>query len=51
MNDNVMLTVKMLAYNHGKYMAQAIESIISQKTEYKFELLIGEDCSTDNTRE
>lgn len=50
MNDNVMLTVKMLAYNHGKYIAQAIESIVSQKTEYKFELLIGEDCSTDNTR-
>lgn len=45
-----MLTVKMLAYNHEKYIAQAIESILSQKTEYRYELLIGEDCSTDSTR-
>ncbi len=49
-NNEIMLTVKMLAYNHEKYIAQAIESIVSQKTEYRYELLIGEDCSTDNTR-
>ena len=48
--DEVMLTVKMLAYNHEKYIAKAIESILSQKTEYRFELLIGEDCSTDHTK-
>lgn len=52
MNSNeVMLTVKMLAYNHERYIAQAIESILAQKTEYKYEILIGEDCSTDGTRE
>ena len=34
-NDEVMLTVKMLAYNHEKYIAQAIESVISQKTKYR----------------
>lgn len=50
-NDEIMLTVKMLTYNHEKYIAKAIESILSQKTEYRFELLIGEDCSTDSTRE
>lgn len=49
--EEVMLTVKMLAYNHEKYIAKAIESIVSQKTEYRFELLIGEDCSTDATKE
>lgn len=50
-NSEIMLTIKMLAYNHEKYIAKAIESILSQKTEYKYELLIGEDCSTDHTRE
>lgn len=50
-NREIMLTVKMLAYNHEKYIAQAIESIVAQKTEYRYELLIGEDCSTDATRE
>lgn len=50
-NKKVMLTVKMLAYNHENYIKQAIESVICQKTEYAYELLIGEDCSTDRTRE
>lgn len=49
--EEIMVTVKMLAYNHEKYIAQAIESILSQKTEYRYELLIGEDCSTDSTGE
>lgn len=41
----------MLAYNHEPYIAQAIESIIFQETDLDFELIIGEDCSTDNTKE
>lgn len=39
----------MMTYNHEKYIAQAIESVLAQKTEYSFELLIGNDKSTDNT--
>ncbi len=48
-DDNVMMTVKMLTYNHEKYVARAIESIVAQKTQYKYELLIGDDGSTDGT--
>ena len=40
----------MPAYNHEAYIAEAIESVLVQKTDFKFELVIGEDCSTDNTR-
>ena len=40
----------MITYNHEKFIAQAIESVLIQKTEFPFELVIGEDCSTDNTR-
>jgi len=40
----------MITYNHEKYIAEAIESVVSQKTTFPFELVIGEDCSTDNTR-
>lgn len=40
----------MLTFNHERYISHAIESILSQKTRYRFELLIGDDCSTDGTR-
>lgn len=41
----------MITYNHAPYIAQAIEGVVQQKTTSPFELVIGEDCSTDGTRE
>lgn len=46
----IMVSVSMITYNHEKYIAQAIEGVLMQKTNFKYELIIGEDCSTDNTR-
>jgi len=46
-----IVSVLMLAYNHGPYLAQAIEGVLAQQTDIPIELLIGEDCSPDNTRE
>lgn len=45
-----MVSVFMLAYNHEKYIAEAIESVLMQKTDFDFDIVIGEDCSTDATR-
>ena len=45
-----MLSVLMVTYNHDKYISKAIETVLDQKTKFNFELVIGEDCSTDNTR-
>ena len=39
----------MLTYNHEKYIADAIESVVKQQANFLFELVIGEDRSTDNT--
>jgi glycosyltransferase involved in cell wall biosynthesis len=39
----------MLAYRHEQYVAQAIEGVVKQQTSFPFELVIGEDCSPDNT--
>ncbi|NJN74738.1 MAG: glycosyltransferase [Limnothrix sp. RL_2_0] len=41
----------MITYNQEKFISQAIESVLMQETDFPFELLIGEDCSTDKTRE
>jgi glycosyltransferase involved in cell wall biosynthesis len=46
-----LVSAKMITYNHAPYIAQAIEGVIQQKTDFPFELVIGEDCSTDGTRE
>lgn len=45
------ISVLMTTYNHEKYIGQAIESVLMQKFNGTVEILIGEDCSTDNTRE
>lgn len=44
------VSVVILTYNQEKYIAQAIDSIVCQKTNFPFEILIGDDCSTDSTR-
>lgn len=46
-----LVSAKMITYNHAPYIAQAIEGVLQQETNFPFELVIGEDCSTDGTRE
>ena len=48
-DGSLMVAVYLITYNHEKYIGQAIESIITQQTNFKFKLFIGEDSSTDNT--
>jgi len=50
MNRMPVVSVVMSTYNHEVYIAEAIEGVVGQKTDFPFELIIGEDCSTDNTR-
>lgn len=45
-----MLSIYVLTYNHEKHIAKALDSILMQKTQYSYEILVGEDCSTDGTR-
>ena len=37
MNKNPIVTILMPAYNHEKYISQAIESVLAQKTNYPYE--------------
>jgi len=47
--SDVDVSVVVATYNHEKFIKQALESIVSQKTNFKFEILVGDDCSTDKT--
>lgn len=49
-NNEITVSVICVTYNHEKYIGQALDSILMQKTNFKYEVLIGEDCSKDNTR-
>jgi glycosyltransferase involved in cell wall biosynthesis len=46
-----ILTVCLITYNHDQYVEQAIDSILMQKTDFNWKLVIADDCSKDNTRE
>jgi glycosyltransferase involved in cell wall biosynthesis len=45
------VSVAMVTYNHERFVAQAVESVLMQETAFPYELVIGEDCSSDRTRE
>lgn len=49
MEPEIMVSVIVLTYNHEKYIRQALDSILMQKVDFKYEILVGDDCSTDET--
>jgi ADP-heptose:LPS heptosyltransferase/glycosyltransferase involved in cell wall biosynthesis/Tfp pilus assembly protein PilF len=46
-----IVSVSCIAYNHEKYIAEAIESILLQETDFPFEILVHDDASKDATQE
>lgn len=51
MSDDIRLTVYFSTYNQEDYVAEALESILMQKTDFRFIILAADDCSTDRTQE
>ena len=49
MQKDIILSVVIISYNQEKYIRDAIESVLNQKTRYKYEILLADDCSPDNT--
>lgn len=45
------VSVCITTYNHEKYIAEALDSVLAQQTEFSFEILVGEDDSSDLTKE
>ena len=46
---DVKVSVAMITYNHEQFIAEAIEGVLMQKTDFAVELVLGDDCSTDDT--
>jgi len=50
-NTTPLLSICVITYNHGQYIKKAIENILIQKVDFKFEIIIADDYSIDNTRD
>ncbi len=44
-----MVSVIMLTYNHAQYVKKALDSVLAQRADFPFEILIGDDASSDGT--
>jgi glycosyltransferase involved in cell wall biosynthesis len=49
-NSKPLVSVCVVTYNQEQYIAQNLESILAQKTNFPFEIVVGEDVSKDRTR-
>lgn len=51
MSSDIKVSVCVVTYNQEKYIAECLQSLVDQVTDFPFEIIVGEDCSTDKTRE
>ena len=49
--ESPKVSVAMITYNQEKYVGEAVQGVLMQQTGFPYELVIGEDCSSDRTRE
>lgn len=49
MNDEIMVTITCAVYNHEKYLRKALDGFVMQKTNFKYEVLVHDDASTDGS--
>ena len=47
----ILLSIVCITYNHENFIRQTLEGFVMQKTNFKFEVLINDDASTDKTAE
>ena len=51
-NENdILVSICCITYNHAPYIRQCLDGFLMQKTNFKFEIIIHDDCSTDGTTE
>ena len=48
--NDIKVSVCVVTYNQENYIAQCLESLVNQETNFRYEIIVGEDYSTDSTR-
>lgn len=51
LNNDIVVSVVLIVYNHEKYLRQAIDSILMQEVNFNYEIIVGDDFSTDGSRD
>ena len=51
MKNDILVDVLIITYNQENYIEKCVMSAINQKTNFKYRILVGEDCSTDKTKD
>lgn len=49
MEDQIIVTIACITYNHKDYIKQALDGFMMQKTNFKYEVIVHDDASTDGT--
>lgn len=51
MTDAIVVSVKCMVFNHERYLRQCLEGFVMQKTDFKYEVIVHDDASTDSSAE
>src|SRR5687768_13643043 len=43
------VSVSLITFNHEKYIGECLDSILKQKANFNFEIVVSNDCSSDKT--
>ena len=50
-SDDVLVSVSITTFNHRPYIEDAVNGALSQRTPFSYEIIVGDDCSTDGSGE
>lgn len=48
-DEEIMVSVVMITYNHEEFISEALNSILTQQVDFRYEIIVGDDASTDKT--
>ena len=51
MANDIVVSIYCTAYNHEKYIEKTLNGFINQKTDFKYQVIVHDDASTDRTAE